>query len=122
MVYRNIRKTIAILTAFTPHCMQIKTIIEEVIAEVVNNRQKCYIVQWADTYVLHRHVSIRGETGYKPANIARCRTLGKVAGPVAERLIAKIRWQHKEQPAGLDKCHAHSQAQYGNEEGHTQGY
>ena len=52
--------------------------------------------------MLRRHIPLHAETGYKPAQISRCHMLGRVAGPVAARLIAKVRWQEKEEPADED--------------------
>ena len=76
--------------------------VERVNAECMFNGQKCYMVQWADTYMLHHHISLHAKTGYKRAEITRCPDFGRRFGPAAGKRVAKVRWQEKEEPADND--------------------
>ena len=73
--------------------------IEEVVAESMTGGQKRYIVQWADTYMLCRHIYLHAKTGYKPAAVTGCHKLGKIAGPVVGKMVSRVQWQQKDEPA-----------------------
>lgn len=46
-----------------------------------------------------RHIHLYAKTGYKPAAVTRCHELGKIAGPIVGRLVARVQWQQKDEPA-----------------------
>ena len=68
---------------------------EEIIAECVTNKQKCYIVKWADTCMLRSHVHLHAETGYLPERTGRCRDIGRIYGPTIGKKTVKVSWKEK---------------------------
>ena len=73
--------------------------VERVNAECMSDGQKRYVVQWADTYMLCRHIPLHAETGYKPAEITTCPEFGRRFKPAAGKRVAKVRWREKHEPA-----------------------
>ena len=55
-------------------------------------KQKQYMVQWADTYILKRHLPMYLEQGYKVARVDTCPVLRQCAGRTACHAVLKATW------------------------------
>ena len=62
-------------------------------------KQKQYMVQWADTYILKRHLPMYGEQGYKVIKADTCPILTKCAGRTACHEVMKATWEPIREPA-----------------------
>ena len=94
-MHRNMADHRVIPPLYAEQDMVERVVAELLHSECMSNGQKRYIVLWADTYVLHHHIPLHAETGYKPAEITRCPEFGRRFGPAAGKRVAKVRWQEK---------------------------
>ncbi len=62
-------------------------------------KQKQYMVQWADTYILKRHLPMYLEQGYKVAGMNTCPVLRQCAGRTARHAVVKATWEPIREPA-----------------------
>ncbi|DBA93442.1 TPA: hypothetical protein ACH3X1_015735 [Trebouxia sp. C0004] len=63
-------------------------------------KQKQYMVQWADTYILKRHLPMYLEQGYKVAEVLpTCPVLRHCAGRAARHTVVKATWEPIREPA-----------------------
>jgi len=62
-------------------------------------RQKQYMVQWADTYILKRHLPMYLEQGYKVIGVDTCPILRRCAGRTARHKVVKATWEPIREPA-----------------------
>ena len=62
-------------------------------------KQKQYMVQWADTYILKRHLPMYLEQGYKVAGVNTCPVLRHCAGRTARHAVVKATWEPIREPA-----------------------
>ena len=77
----------------------------EVIAELYTDaitKIKLYfaeMVQWADTYIVRRHLPMYPEQGYKVAEVNTCPILRQCAGRRAHHAVLKATWELIREPA-----------------------
>ena len=62
-------------------------------------KQKQYMVQWADTYILKRHLPMYLEQGYKVAGVTTCPVLRQCAGRTTRHAVVKATWEPIREPA-----------------------
>jgi len=62
-------------------------------------KQKQYMVQWADTYILKKHLPMYLEQGYKVAGVSSCPVLRQCAGRTARHAVVKATWEPIREPA-----------------------
>ena len=62
-------------------------------------KQKQYMVQWADTYILKRHLPMYLEQGYKVAGVNTGPVLRQRAGRTARHAVVKATWEPIREPA-----------------------
>ncbi len=62
-------------------------------------KQKQCMVQWADTYILKRHLPMYLEQGYKVAGVNTCPVLRQCAGRTARHAVVKATWEPIREPA-----------------------
>ncbi len=62
-------------------------------------KQKQYMVQWADTYILKKHLPMYLEQGYKVVRLNTCPVLRQCAGRTARHAVVKATWEPIREPA-----------------------
>ena len=62
-------------------------------------KQKQYMVQWADTHILRRHLPMYLEQSYKVAGVNTCPVLRQCAGKTARHAVVKATWEPIREPA-----------------------
>ena len=55
-------------------------------------KQNQYMVQWADTYILQRHLPMYLEQGFKVARVNTCPVPRQCAGRTARHAVLKAIW------------------------------
>ena len=63
------------------------------------HQTKQYMVQWADTYILKRHLPMYLEQGYKVAGVNTCPVLTQCAGRTTRHAVVKATWEPIREPA-----------------------
>ena len=62
-------------------------------------KQKQYMVQWADTYILKKHLPMYQQQGYKVVGVSTCPVLRQCAGRTASHAVVKAGWEPIREPA-----------------------
>ena len=60
--------------------------------------QEEFLVEWAPTYVLNRHISKMSKLGYTPSRTLRSKKIGKMYGPNVARKVSQVHWNPTFEP------------------------